>query len=134
MGRLPGMIIVGSFFILSSCISGLELGRKPPQKTPEIVSLGKRLYENNCTQCHGSKGEGEGWKAADLKVKPRNFTLPFDQWRVSRGDPRKIFDVLKVGIPDTPWPCSTLQTSSAGLWSIESWSSAREKRSQGYLL
>ena len=102
MGRLPGMIIVGSFFILSSCISGLELGCKPPQKTPERVGLGKRLYENNCTQCHGSKGEGEGWKAADLKVKPRNFTLPFDQWRVSRGDPRKIFDVLKVGIPDTP--------------------------------
>ena len=66
------------------------------------MTLGKRLYENNCIQCHGENGDGKGWKAAELKVKPRNFTLPLDQWRVSKGDPQKIFEVLKVGLPDTP--------------------------------
>ena len=102
MKRLPGIIVAGSFFILSSCVSGLELGRKPPQKTPELVSLGKRLYENNCTQCHGPTGDGKGWKAEELKVKPRDFTLPLDQWHISKGDPEKLFKVLKKGVPDTP--------------------------------
>ncbi len=102
MKRSLGIIVAGSFFILLSCSSGLELSRKPPQKTPELVSLGKRLYENNCSQCHGPNGDGKGWKAEELKVKPRNFTLPFDQWRVSKGDPQKIFEVLKAGLPDTP--------------------------------
>ena len=101
MKKRPWIIAVGSFFILSSC-SGLQLTQKPPPKTPELLSLGKKLYENNCIHCHGTKGDGKGPKASELKVKPRNFTLPLDQWRVSNGDPKKIFDVFKDGIPGTP--------------------------------
>ncbi len=30
--------------------------KKPPQKTPELLSQGKKLYEQNCVPCHGLKG------------------------------------------------------------------------------
>ena len=89
-------------FMFSSCAPMQEMGGKPPSKTPDLLSEGRRLYEENCIQCHGHNGDGKGWKAAELKKKPRNFTLPFDQWTYSRGDPNKIFEALKKGIPDTP--------------------------------
>ena len=95
-----GLIIV--WLISSSCASIIERLNKPPENTPELLSQGGRLYENNCIQCHGPNGDGKGWKAAELKKKPRNFGLPFDQWTYSKGDPKKIFEVLTKGIPDTP--------------------------------
>jgi hypothetical protein len=49
-----------------------------------------------------SRQRFKGWNAAELKKKPRDFTLPFDQWTYSKGEARKIFEALKVGIPDTP--------------------------------
>jgi len=98
---LAGVII--SFFIFSSCAPTIQqLGGRPPEKTPQLLSTGGKLYEENCTQCHGVNGDGKGWKSADLKTKPRDFTLPLNQWSYSKGDPPKIFEALKVGIPDTP--------------------------------
>ena len=85
----------------SSCTTIDQWGRKPPEKTTELLNRGKKLYEENCIQCHGPKGDGKGWKAAELKKKPRDFTVPFNEWSYSHGDPQKIFEVLKTGIPDT---------------------------------
>jgi mono/diheme cytochrome c family protein len=96
------LIMIPAMFIFSSCTAIQELAERPSPKTPELLDQGKKLYEDNCVQCHGPNGDGKGWKAAELKKKPRNFTLPFDQWNYSKGDPKKIFEVLKVGIPDTP--------------------------------
>jgi len=91
-----------AIFIFSSCTSFQGMGEKPPPKNADLLSQGKKLYEENCVQCHGQNGDGKGWKAAELKKKPRNFTLPFDQWTYSKGDPNKVFEALKKGIPDTP--------------------------------
>ena len=107
MNRLHGCIILAclviSFFMFSSCAPTIQqLGGKQPEKTPQLLSTGGKLYEENCTQCHGVNGDGKGWKSADLKTKPRDFTRPLDQWPYSKGDPEKIFEVLKTGIPDTP--------------------------------
>ena len=99
MKRFLGIVLVA--FLLLSC-SGVLKPNQPPQKSTELLSMGRKIYEENCIQCHGQNGDGKGWKAAELKKKPRNFTLPFDQWIYSRGDPDKIFEVLVKGIPDTP--------------------------------
>ncbi len=89
-------------FMAFSCAAMQELNQTSPAKSPELLSQGKKLYEQNCIQCHGPNGDGKGWKAAELRKKPRDFTLPFDQWTYSKGDPKRIFEALKAGIPDTP--------------------------------
>ena len=98
----PSIVMFLAAIAFSSCSSIQEFGEKPPVKTPDLLSQGKKLFEENCIQCHGQNGDGKGWKAAELRKKPRNFTLPFDQWSYSRGDPTKVFEALKKGIPDTP--------------------------------
>jgi mono/diheme cytochrome c family protein len=106
MKRFRWSIALAYFVILSVlfsfCTSIQELSRRPPEKTRELLNQGKKLYGENCIQCHDRTGDGQGWKAAELKKKPRNFTLPFEQWAYTKGDPKKIFEVLKKGIPDTP--------------------------------
>ena len=96
------LVMIPAIFIFSACATIQEWVEKPSPKTPELLAQGKKLYEDNCIQCHGPNGNGKGWKAAELKKKPRDFTLPLDQWNYSKGEPRKIFEALKVGIPDTP--------------------------------
>jgi cytochrome c len=43
----------------------------PPEMTQ--LAVGKQLYANYCTACHGEKGDGNGPAANYLNPKPRNF-------------------------------------------------------------
>jgi mono/diheme cytochrome c family protein len=42
--------------------------------TPELLALGKRLYDAQCAACHGVTGRGDGEAAYLLYPKPRDFT------------------------------------------------------------
>lgn len=42
--------------------------------SPELLSRGTTLFQQNCTPCHGPTGEGNGPAAAALNPRPRNFT------------------------------------------------------------
>lgn len=93
-------ITTGIVFILASqWVFGQA--PKPPKKTPELLSQGKKLYEQNCALCHGAKGDGKGPAGVGLKPPPRTFNLPFKQWTYSKGDLKKVFDVITKGIPNT---------------------------------
>ena len=39
-----------------------------------IAEDGEAIYKLNCTPCHGMTGEGNGPKAAELKIKPQDHT------------------------------------------------------------
>ncbi len=41
---------------------------------PTIASVGKDLYNKNCKSCHGSKGLGDGPKAANLNISTGDFS------------------------------------------------------------
>jgi mono/diheme cytochrome c family protein len=43
--------------------------------SPSIVQ-GKRIFENRCTFCHGSKGKGDGPAATDLDPRPSDLSKP----------------------------------------------------------
>lgn len=93
--------IVLSFFFIFSLWS-LSLGQPaPPKKTPELLAQGKKLYEQNCVTCHGPKGDGKGPLGAALTPPPRSFNIPFKQWTHSKGDPKKVFEVITKGKPNT---------------------------------
>ncbi len=41
--------------------------------SPDLLALGKRVYEKHCVACHGADGRGEGEAAYLLYPKPRDF-------------------------------------------------------------
>src|SRR5262245_61955917 len=46
---------------------------KPRPATPELLALGKKVYEKQCAACHGLDGRGNGEAAYLLYLKPRDF-------------------------------------------------------------
>jgi mono/diheme cytochrome c family protein len=42
--------------------------------SPDLLALGKRVYDKQCAACHGADGRGEGEAAYLLYPKPRDFT------------------------------------------------------------
>lgn len=82
---------------------GTALGKDPgpPKKNAGLVSVGKKLFEQNCTPCHGPKGDGKGPLASALKPAPSDFALPLKQWPNTKGDAGKIFGVISKGIPNS---------------------------------
>lgn len=100
MKKICILIMAGSLIIFFfNSIYSRDL--TPPQKTPDLLNQGKRLYETNCSPCHGLKGDGKGPAGLALKPPPRTFNLPFSQWTYSKGDLKKIFEVITKGIPNT---------------------------------
>lgn len=101
MKRLLWVALLGSFFLFSSLSQSLGQSKVSPKKTPELLAQGKKLYEQNCVTCHGPKGDGKGPLGAALKPPPSDFTKPFNQWPIGKGDLKKVFEVITKGIPNT---------------------------------
>jgi mono/diheme cytochrome c family protein len=100
MGKILEVIIAGSLllFLLGTAHAKDPI---PPKKTPELLSQGKKLYEQNCVTCHGSKGDGKGQLGAALKPAPSDFAEPLKKWPNTKGDLQKIFEVISKGIPNS---------------------------------
>ena len=100
MKRMLWVIFLGFFIFFSSL--GQTLGQPPPpKKTSDLLAQGKKLYEQNCVTCHGSKGDGKGPLGAALKPPPSDFTKPFNQWPFGKGNLKKVYEVITKGIPNT---------------------------------
>jgi len=71
-----------------------------------VIASGKELYAKHCKSCHGSKGIGDGPKAASLKTFPGDFSAAAFQsstdgelfYRVSKG--RDEMPVYEKKVPD----------------------------------
>jgi mono/diheme cytochrome c family protein len=46
----------------------------PVPHTTDTLQEAKSLYENRCSKCHGTNGDGKGSATKDMDVKPRNYT------------------------------------------------------------
>ena len=70
-----------------------------PQKA-DAASLanGKSLYNTHCKSCHGTKGKGDGPKAAQLDTESGDFTLASFQSQTDGA----LFYKTKVGRKDMP--------------------------------
>lgn len=74
---------------------------KPPKKSTELLNVGKKLYDQYCATCHGSRGDGKGPVGAALKPPPRDFNIPLSQWTYAKGNLNKVYEVISKGIPNT---------------------------------
>src|SRR6266498_4105478 len=71
-----------------------------PRRLPSFAS-GKKIYDENCAQCHGVSGKGDGPGRESMNPKtppPANFT---DPERIGGLSPFKAFNALSFGIEGT---------------------------------
>jgi len=78
------------------------------QPPAEEHQSGKQLYLKYCAQCHGEKGDGEGYATPHLLPKPRNFTT--GKFKV-RSTPtgalpthEDLVNIIRRGMPYTSMP------------------------------
>lgn len=86
---LPTLILAFSSLFMFSMISAFETFKaKDPWVVPDVaknkknpvpsdaqtIATGKALYSTHCKSCHGTKGLGDGSKAAQLKTEPGDFS------------------------------------------------------------
>ena len=88
---------------LTFCLSMPALGEDKVKEKPaeeaapkyEVsLELGKTTYQHYCTPCHGDKGDGNGFNAPHLLVKPANHT---DAKFMSERNDIKLFDTINLG-------------------------------------
>jgi DMSO reductase family type II enzyme heme b subunit len=72
---------------------------------------GKALYLKYCSQCHGEKGDGEGYASPHLRPRPRNFTTGKFKVRTTPTGAlpthQDLVNIIRHGMPFTsmpPWP------------------------------
>jgi mono/diheme cytochrome c family protein len=69
---------------------------------------GKGLYLKYCAQCHGEKGDGEGYASPHLRPRPRNFTTGKFKVRTtptgSLPTHQDLVNIIKRGMPYTSMP------------------------------
>jgi mono/diheme cytochrome c family protein len=69
------------------------------EPSAELTALGKKLFEDNCVQCHGPAGRGDGPAATMMNPRPRNFASPAG-WTNGYHLPG-IFKTLSEGVQNT---------------------------------
>ena len=79
--------------------------------TPEdMIHQGQILYQQNCIDCHGQDGKGNGPDANSLSSKPANFTNQAFMAQISSAT---LFQVITSGIaPDMPAYQDTLNDNA----------------------
>ncbi len=84
----PVVVLICGVFIMGMLSAFSSFQQKKPWPVPdaakskknpvasdaESLTAGKALWATHCKSCHGSKGMGDGPKAAQLKTEPGDFT------------------------------------------------------------
>jgi mono/diheme cytochrome c family protein len=88
--------------------SGSVRAQGPDVGTEAQRESGKKLYLKYCSQCHGEKGDGEGYAAPHLRPRPRNFTTGKFKVRTTPTGAlpthQDLVNIIKRGMPYTTMP------------------------------
>lgn len=80
--------------------------------TPEVLARGRAVFAQNCANCHGPEGRGDGPQVKDKNFKNANGTpaRPRDLTQglyKGGGEPDRLYARIVLGIPGTPMPATT---------------------------
>ena len=86
-----------------------ELRAQAPEVGTEAQrESGKNLYAKYCSQCHGEKGDGEGYATPHLYPRPRNFTTGKFKVRTTPNGAlpthQDLVNIIRRGMPYTSMP------------------------------
>ncbi|HWP83791.1 MAG TPA: c-type cytochrome [Terriglobia bacterium] len=95
---------------------------EPPLASGEVIARGRALYAFHCSFCHGMEGRGDGWRAAFLYPKPRNFTRGIFRFKtVESGQlptDHDLFRTISVGLQNTAMPAWGYYLTETGRWAL----------------
>ncbi len=102
---------------------GFRLGPTSPcQATAENLAAGKALYNENCSQCHGEKGDAQGVVADLLNPRPRDFRRGiYKIRRTPQGElptDEDLFRIVGNGMPGTSMPAWRGLLGDAQIWQL----------------
>ncbi len=99
--KTTGLLFIAALICLCLAlpVSGEEkTGEKAAEtvvaKFEVSIELGRTTYQHYCTPCHGVQGDGNGFNALHLLVKPANHT---DSKFMSERNDSKLFDTINLG-------------------------------------
>lgn len=84
-------------FTYASEMPAEQMAEATEEEKPKLtvsLELGEVTYKHYCTPCHGIKGNGNGFNAGSLLVKPANHT---DAKFMSARNDTKLFDAINLG-------------------------------------
>jgi len=93
----------------------IEINKTPI--TPVSLANGKKIFENNCSICHGAKGHGDGPMASQFDPSPAVLSNP-----KLTGDANTTaydnFEVINVGIANTAMIAWAEVLSETEIWDV----------------
>jgi cytochrome c oxidase cbb3-type subunit 2 len=88
----------------------VTLNQYRPHENEKTVAIGKKIYQQRCTACHGENGDGNGPNSEHLITKPTDFTAGLYKFRStpsgSLPTDEDIYTTVSKGIRGTamlPW-------------------------------
>ncbi len=76
---------------------------------------GRDIYARTCSVCHGDKGNGSSWAAANMQKPPIDFTSPRASAELTR---ERMITAVSHGRPDTAMPGFATQLSKADIETV----------------
>jgi cytochrome c oxidase cbb3-type subunit 2 len=114
---LPTLLLIFGIVVVHG--SGCKQARVAQAETH--ITLGKRIYLENCAACHGQRGDGKGPEADRLKTKPRDFTTGVYKYRSTDSGSlpldQDIFRTISRGVRGTSM-LAQLHLSEKERWAV----------------
>ena len=93
---------------LCAAPTGVARAQGPDIGTEAQRESGKTLYFKYCAQCHGEKGDGEGYATSHLYPRPRDFTTGKFKVRTTPNGAlpthQDLINIIRRGMPYTSMP------------------------------
>ncbi len=124
-----GTIILGIFFttvvnagehqIPTAPQKYLDMQNPVIEMDKQLLKTTGRLYKRKCSKCHGKKGDGKGYHAETIEIKPAAFSTP--DYMASRKD-GQLFWIMQNGSDGTEMvpvgPGTDIGLSEEQMWQL----------------
>jgi mono/diheme cytochrome c family protein len=90
--------------------------KNPVKPNAESIAAGKKLYDTQCSSCHGETGKGDGKMAAAINPpKPSDLTDP--TWKHGSTD-GEIFTLIRDGSKGTGMRAFAARMKTEDIWNV----------------
>ncbi len=105
LGCLAGLLLIS---VLTTAPTQSVRAQGPDLGTEAQRESGKVLYLQYCSQCHGEKGDGEGYASSHLRPRPRDLTSGKFKIRTTPNGAlpthQDLVNIIRRGMPYTSMP------------------------------